>query len=145
MISLGREPQVACRFPKTSRGAATDEIGSMKISVAPPGLKSGGAFGPWGSRPRLNIFRASGALSEGARGLTVCGLTIGGADETRTRRQWRNAIAGEPRMRIALREPANDVETRSVTENGCEKAASSEAAFHQQWRGRRDSNSRPQA
>jgi hypothetical protein len=39
----------------------------------------------------------------------------GGADETRTRRQWRNAIACEPRKRIALREPVNDVETESVT------------------------------
>ncbi len=30
-------------------------------SVAPPGLSSFFSFVPWGSRPRLNICRASGA------------------------------------------------------------------------------------
>jgi len=37
--------------------------------------------------------------------------------ETRTRRQWRHVIVREPRQRIALREPANDVETEFVTED----------------------------
>ena len=31
-------------------------------SVAPPGLFSFFSLVPWGSRPRVNIYRASGAL-----------------------------------------------------------------------------------
>ena len=62
MISLGREPQVLVSSQKTSsRGAATDGIDPMRCLSPLRGSNQRDGFGTWGSRPRLNIFRASGA------------------------------------------------------------------------------------
>jgi hypothetical protein len=62
MISLGREPQVLVGSQKTSsRGAATDGIDPMRCLSPLRGSNHRDGFGTWGSRPRLNIFRASGA------------------------------------------------------------------------------------
>jgi hypothetical protein len=66
-IAWGVSPRIPAPIIITSRGAATDvRAGGPRLTPQPIICRPSGAFFylsslPWGSRPRLNIFRASGA------------------------------------------------------------------------------------
>jgi hypothetical protein len=66
-IAWGVSPRIPAPKITTSRGAATDvRVGGLRLAPQQIICRPSGAFFylsslPWGSRHRLNIFRASGA------------------------------------------------------------------------------------